>query len=197
MHPRKQQVLNIIKTEPESMDELAKSIIVVINHMVAPKNELVGFKWTLDFTEKVSNTHNCPLNGVTNWGSKEDKPRHYPGWYGRVWYRYKNTKDFSLNLNNTLTYTGTGGYGSYNGPWAEIAKATYTQYKRYTVFCYSYDFRLFEDDWPKIKEWRQHVETFKILKNEPLTHHHTFLWEDSETKINDIEFLKNFNKVEA
>jgi len=36
------------------------------------------------YNDKISNTHSCPYNGVTNWGSKNDKPNGYPGWRGRI-----------------------------------------------------------------------------------------------------------------
>ena len=44
---------------------------------------------TIDTTwrTEVSNSHNCPRDGYTNWGgdNKEDKSkRHYPGWHGKI-----------------------------------------------------------------------------------------------------------------
>lgn len=44
----------------------------------------------------VSNSHGCPINGVTNWGGMiENHPRNYPGWYGSIGYfaKSKNNKN--------------------------------------------------------------------------------------------------------
>ena len=48
------------------------------------------YDWDLDVSFRlhfgtVSNSHNCPINGVTNWGNIDpDKPASYLGWSGQV-----------------------------------------------------------------------------------------------------------------
>jgi len=45
--------------------------------------------------EIVSNSHNCPRNGYTNWGGRNRGDCHgYPGWHGRVSAYYKDPKPF-------------------------------------------------------------------------------------------------------
>lgn len=48
-----------------------------------------NFMETMRYKE-VSNSHSSPLNGVTNWEGKEDKPTSYRGW--SAWVRGKITK---------------------------------------------------------------------------------------------------------
>jgi hypothetical protein len=48
------------------------------------------YNWDLDVTfdlrfGNISNTHNCPIIGVTNWYCDENIVKHYLGWYSRIW----------------------------------------------------------------------------------------------------------------
>ena len=192
----KQRILDIYGHEPTDLNDLARCTMAVINHNLAGQSRLLGFSWRLNFQE-VSNSHYCPIDGVTNWGGRTPgAPRSYAGWYGRVWVRYENSpKSFGSDpLRGTLTHTGTGGFGSYNGPWHDISHAIHNTYstknrkgkgKSKEPQLYSWDYRVFDADWPLISDEFQQLRIADILSGDFKTHSHSFLWEDPLTKIID------------
>lgn len=47
--------------------------------------DITNLNIRVNFSERCSNSHNCPINGVTNWENRDnDKPTYYPGWIGRI-----------------------------------------------------------------------------------------------------------------
>lgn len=51
------------------------------------QHTIVDIAVTLRWSNSVSNTHCCPIGGVTNWGQLKatpDKPKGYPGWSGTM-----------------------------------------------------------------------------------------------------------------
>lgn len=47
--------------------------------------DITNLNIRVNFSERCSNSHNCPINGVTNWGNRDnDKPTYYLGWIGRI-----------------------------------------------------------------------------------------------------------------
>ena len=139
------------------------------------RRPLTGIKWELYHNQSVSNSHSCPKNGVMNWSGNKSLPRSYPGWNGRLWLRYGKDKFHSGNgfgsdmVEGSLTYTGTGGFEHYNGPWnkGEI---------------YSWDYRFFDSDFPKLERLLNIAQTqqfmFRRDKNDQQIHH-TYFWEDN------------------
>lgn len=111
----------------------------------------------LMYDDKVSNSHNCPINGVTNWHGSEEKPSGYPGWTAH-WiigmsnkirkkthfsdlfesYPWQNEKIYSTILG---VHTSSGGvwYRSDNDKQEEV----YIHY--YMSF--------FADDFPGLQKW--------------------------------------------
>lgn len=187
--------------EPQSLDELAKCVIELINlypSRTSEKVRVVGFKWDIH-RGQVSNSHCQPINGVSNWGGDPKLPKSYMGWSGRVWIRYK--KDFNTfgsdPFRNTLTYPGTGGFGCYNGPWTKLMAARYEKKasKSTEPQVYSWDYRFFEDDWPGILQDQLYKDMlFNAIKNPDtsVNMHHVFEWQDPEVVKSDREFLDNF-----
>lgn len=89
------------------------------------------------WSDNVSNTHNCPHNGVTNWGGRVDgAPRGYPGWRGDITFQVSHDVPsfFSNIFEGTRIHTGTGG-----------ARGEKT---------YSYSVIFFEDDWNGLSKRR-------------------------------------------
>ena len=194
MNPRKAHILKIFGREPESMDELACCVIKVIAH----EHPVVGFAWDIEH-RAVSNSHECPMDGKTNWGGREqDAPRNYPGWQGRVWVRYsKPTPSFGNNpFDRSLTYPGTGGWGSYEGPFQSIATAWDRQYGHNapkTAYpepqVYSWDYRIFDSDWPGVTEEMRTQMTFNKIAGIDSIYKHKFEWHNPETLTKDAEFI--------
>lgn len=218
---------NVIKCygkEPETLDEIAEAIIAIINntdvrrlathkHNVPKSPKVLGFAWDISFSERISNTHCAPRSGVTNWGGdNKDAPRGYPGFSGRVWIRYDNDKNFSFGsdpFRETMSHPGTGGGGSYDGPWKKIAEAHWKTFghRRDDTYprpeLYSWDYKIFLDDWPGLKKVIdaklyeiEFENTYNILAKQPkkvFKLQHSFEWNDPATVLADDEFLKNFH----
>ena len=213
MNILKQQALNIYGNEPETMNELAKCVIAIINSNLASEgNKVIGFVWELRSSICVSNSHAAPLGKERNWdGHKINVPKGYPGMVGRIWIRYNkdNTGFSSTPFENTLTHTGTGGSGHYNGIWRRIVNGRYKQFmaKRRTlngyenfnshVHCYSWDYTIFADDWPVIDNFAGKQQTFDLIKTGKIQEiKHYFEWNDPDTIEDDNKFLKQIQEEE-
>ena len=74
-------------------------------HELLDQVKMEEFELRLRFSERVSNTHNCPRSGETNWGGRDpDKARGYPGWSGHLSYTLNmNPEDFEHEFTRTLT----------------------------------------------------------------------------------------------
>jgi hypothetical protein len=180
--------------EPCSLDDLARFVVFTINKI----SPVVGFAWDIR-QGNVSNTHDSPIDGVTNWTQRElyrdgtPKPTRYSGWSGRVWIRYADkTSVFGSDpFSRTLTHPGTGGGGGYNGPWEDLIARRYHYYRgnkqepRYPEpMCYSWDYRFYDMDWPDL--YKGHI--FAML-SETNTKTHRFKFEDDEVAARDKQFL--------
>lgn len=170
-----------------TLNDVAEHVIDIINRNLKSEGAAVaGFAWDVRHGD-VSNSHDCPIDGVTNWGRKANKPTSYPGWNGRVWIRYsKPIKSFgSEPFRNTLTYTGTGGWGSYNGPWAAVSTARYKNKDAYPEpQIYSWDYRFFDSDFPGLETGR----AFDRIRGATIDQH-SFRWDNAELAVSDSEFL--------
>jgi hypothetical protein len=203
MLPNKQYAMSIVGQEPDSLDALARAVMKIID-IRAP---VLGFAWDMIYGQ-VSNSHSCPESGKTNWaGRMEDVPTGYPGWRGRVWLRIKENKQTSFAsdlFSRTLTYTGTGGGGAYDGPFRNVASAHWLRYgyKRPTnqypePLIYSYDYRFYDADWPLASnETGQQILADK-LRNRVSRHRHRFEWQDPDTLARDLEFIAECEKLNA
>lgn len=219
---------NVIKCygkEPATLDELGEAIVAIIGnhsprnsstrsdkHNVPKKVNVLGFAWDISYSDRVSNSHSAPRSGKTNWcGRAEGAPSNYPGFQGRVWIRYDSDKDFGFGsdpFRESMSHTGTGGAGSYDGEWKAIASAYYKKFghKRTTEIgrpeLFSWDYKIFLDDWPLIKELITKEtdamdlrNTYKILANQPkevFKLDHKYSWNDPATVEADEAFLKDF-----
>jgi hypothetical protein len=98
----------------------------------------------LYWKDSCHNTHECPHNGVTNWGGRTllkdgtPAPRGHPGWYGRIEFK-SNTSFFKYDTMRSLRiFTGSGSGISGNR--------------------YGYSVTFFADDWPEIyKTHKEHM----------------------------------------
>lgn len=207
MHPSRKYILDIIEHEPTTLDELAHAVIKVINHSVDRKNKpikIAGFAWNIDFRNKVSNTHRAPHNGITNWGNRHpDRPTGYSGFYGRLWLRYSEYVDGfgSDSTDKSLTHTGTGGAGTYDGPWVAINKIYWDNRNHSTKksVCpepqvYSWDYTIFLEDWPGIQQMVERQQIWNILNDKPFSINHKFLWNDPEIEAQDNLIISKFSE---
>lgn len=202
----KQHWLKIVGAEPRDLDELAQGVIQVLNQQPATPSDrgrrvqVAGLQWQINFG-RVSNSHDRPIQGTSNWGGRvPGAPHHYPGWKGRVWVRYARPVDSfgSDPWRSTLTWTGTGGFGGYDGPWSGImglwhraAREIQKQYPEPQI--YSWDFRFFLQDWPLLERWVEAQRIEAILRGQkPPKLDHRFLWQDPEILALDDKFRSQY-----
>lgn len=109
-----------------------------------PKIERLRF--VLRYSDRVSNTHRCPINGVTNWGGRDpEAPKGYPGYSGSVeWWTILDRKNVDSHIAGDLfedplvcINTGTGGGGSLDN---------------LGMVKYRYGVEIFLDDWPGLRK---------------------------------------------
>jgi hypothetical protein len=99
---------------------------------------ILGLK--LSYSDLISNSHDCPHNGITNWDRKKllqdgsPAPQGYPGFSGRIQFQTSNDPvGFSSDIfKGTRIRTGGGGGGGRN--------------------IYTFGVSFFLDDWPAIAE---------------------------------------------
>ncbi len=107
----------------------------------------------IQHSDSVSNSHNCPRGGVTNWSRRDpSKPTGYPGWSGRIEYQMShNLPGFGSDLmRGTGINTGSGGGISNNR--------------------YGYSVELFDSDWPQITEMMIEERVLKVLQDDHASH---------------------------
>jgi len=110
----------------------------------------------LRYSDKTSNTHCCPINGVTNWEVKEDKPIGYPGWtahwiIGMSDKTYKKIDFFSGFLRghyypNEKMYSLLGIHTGSGGTWSRPKDGKQETYSHYYM-------TFFADDFPNLQRW--------------------------------------------
>lgn len=188
--------------EPETLEQLFELHKQVISSQLDRTNKLLGLAWSISYRERLSNTHYAPIHGETNWGCKPEKPSGYPGFTGRVWIRMEHSPRngwvswVSELFNKALSYPGTGGYGSYDGPWKAVSSAQYKMYGRQRdaefpeVVCYSWDYRFFSADYPLlVGNWIKD-KMFDIIKTNVVPDISEYReWNDPEQEELDKAFL--------
>jgi hypothetical protein len=111
-----------------------------------------SFRWS----DEVSNSHRCPIGGVTNWGGRGDpmpdgspRPCNYPGWLCQI--EYNTVSESRVSYGNsawedTGINTGTGGQATN----------------------YYFAVELFASDWPAMAAARESeaARAWAILNND-------------------------------
>jgi len=194
--PIKANILKVYGRDPATLDELAECVVAVVNSQVS--EPVVGFAWDLVYSDLVSNSHSSPEGLVENWLGKPHLPRGYPGFTGRVWIRYgEEPESFGSDpFRLTLTHPGTGGAGSYGGPWSGVNAIRFHRYGHKQVadaypeiHCYSWDYRLYLEDWPGIADWVERQEIWSRLTGQAWQTSHKFGWTDPKVLASDAAFM--------
>ena len=139
-----------------SLDELHDMIVKNLAR-VGVKVKFNAFNFR--FSPSVSNSHHCPLKGVTNWsGEDENAPTSYPGWVGEISGTLKTTEKalqalepvlmgFSAGIDNLMEFLAYGihcGCGCPGG--LELGRY------RKLEDTFSISARIFLDDFPVMKK---------------------------------------------
>lgn len=112
----RQLIIETMRTECGSFGALEKYLLKHWDEMGAEDSKLMGIKFSeMEWRDSISNTHDCPKSGVTNWWSKSDLPSGYPGGQGRINVRIiADTLGYDFALARLGIHTGTGGGGYYD-----------------------------------------------------------------------------------
>jgi hypothetical protein len=118
-----------------------------------------------------------------------------------VWIRYENRKGVWGHdpFRNTLTYTGTGGCGAYDGLWSRVSNAHFRKYGHGQTALhpkpdiYSWDYCFYGDDFPTVKSLWDADRAFDLIRNPELSPNtqHDFRWEDPDVLAADQAFLES------
>ena len=112
-------------------------------------DKFTEFNVSLTFSKLVSNTHNCPADGVTNWWSSNDLPRGYPGFKGQISGKLIREKKHNHNypygklLQLIKIHTASGGGG--NESW-------------------NYGVEIFISEWPSLEQEVIEMEQDQIIR---------------------------------
>jgi hypothetical protein len=202
--PIKANILKVYGRDPATLDELAECVMAVINSQ-APV-PVVGFAWDINYHEMVPNSHSSPEGLPDNFRNQDHLPKGYPGFSGRVWIRYgEEPESFGSDaFRRTLTHPGTGGFGSYSGPWTAIGTARFQRYGHRQIpdaypeiNYYSWDYRIYLADWPALEQWVEQQQILSTLSGKPWQTSHKFNWTDPATLAADAEFMAECATIKA
>lgn len=131
------------------------------------------------YSDEQSNTHSAPRGGETNWHRHPDKPRGYPGWYGRISVDYTGHHRVSDVLQTLNVCTGSGGCGSFDvklwsGDFKNLHLGIMKQYPALSA--------LIPEEGYRIAAFLHDVEGIDRLPVQKRAHK----WYDLEKKINHL-----------
>lgn len=158
--------------DPYDWQNVGKKLSRGKNAQVMPVPRVLKITHQLRWSEMVSNSHSCPVGGVTCWSSREaedGRPRGYPGWTGSIEWLVEWPKEFdSYYLGSDLfskgtfrsgrqrahTGSGGGGGGHFN--------------KEFNTWCQrpGYDFRIYASDWPGMARYYEKRRMWNTLSNQ-------------------------------
>lgn len=140
--------------------------IIAAHHRCYKHCVLTGLQFEGQYSQMVSCTHAAPRGKPTNFFCKPELPTHYPGVFGRVWLKKlqltPQSEFFLDSSGQIMLHTGTGGAGSYGGPWCREQIKT-------DEHIYSYDARVFLDDFPEMQPLeREWVRSLDLIRKNAL-----------------------------
>jgi hypothetical protein len=138
-------------TSPEEFMRLAFPAIQKVAKQTCCNVEIVKIEWDdFRYSETVSNSHSCPVNGVTNWCGTNDNlgyPRSYPGWTSKIYVQLSNLKYSNLStLLNLVEGLNTG-----NGGIHRTGSGNYPTRDPEDYYVMSYEISIFQQDLPSIR----------------------------------------------
>jgi len=110
----------------------------------------------LRYEKYISNTHDCPIGGQTNWRKEKDKPTSYPGYIGKVVFK-KNKEEGSWYASDAFEIES-------GALWSSDVPGLNTGCGGGGEFIV----RLYIDDFPKIKEKVDSISNLTSAKIEAI-----------------------------
>ncbi len=153
--------------DPYDWQNVGKKISRRKDAQVMPMPKVLKITHRLQWSDSVSNSHSCPVGGVTNWGDRTPgAPRGYPGWQGQIEWLVEWPKEFdyvylgsdlfsrgSFSSGRQRAHTGTGGGagGHFN--------------KEFNTWCQrpQYSFSIFASDWPGMARYYEKRKMWSLI----------------------------------
>ena len=139
------------------------------NAIVVPMPRLLKITHGLRWSDMVSNSHSCPVGGVTCWSSREaedGRPRGYPGWHGQISWLVEWPKELdSYYLGSDLFSQGTFRSGRQRAHTGTGGGAGGHFNQEFNTWCQrpGYDFKIFASDWPGMARHYQKRKMWQTL----------------------------------
>lgn len=139
------------------------------NAMVVPVPKLLKITHQLRWSDMVSNSHSCPVGGVTCWSSREaedGRPRGYPGWQGQIEWLVEWPQEFDrIYLGSDLFSRGSFQSGRQRAHTGTGGGAGGHMNKEFNTWCqrYGYDFRIYASDWPGMARYYEKQRMWNTL----------------------------------
>jgi hypothetical protein len=139
------------------------------NAMVVPAPKLLKITHDLRWSDMVSNSHSCPVGGVTCWSSREaedGRPRGYPGWQGRIDWLVEWPQELDgYFLGGDLFSRGTFRSGRQRAHTGSGGGGCGHMNKEFNTWCQrpGYDFRIYASDWPGMARYYEKRRMWNTL----------------------------------
>lgn len=139
---------------------------------------ITSIEMKMTFSPECSNSHGAPFGKPTNWGRNPDLPTGFPGYTGRLNFRFnQETPFFTSRLFEDIgMYCGSGG-GSF-----DMVDGTREYY-------YGCDFTIWFDDWPGLKSFIQEELNDQIIdrltdnrRDRKMKMHHVSAYAETEER---------------
>ena len=138
------------------------------NAITIPVPKVLKIEHRMSWSDHVSNSHSCPVGGVTNFSQSYNRqqgknlPEGYPGWQGRVDWIVEWPKELEgMYLGSDLFSKGTFHTGRQRAHTGTGGGAGGHMNKEFNTWCQrpGYEFKIYASDWPGLyryemrKQW--------------------------------------------
>ena len=197
--------------EPANLDELGRALVDHINNLGASSKgrdkgqQVLGLVWNISSGEQC-NSHNAPVGIPSNFRD----PERFPAFYGKVWLRLAKPPGYSAAdyFEGTCCHVGSGGGGSYDGPWDKIYEMWHKQHRRWRTrikpdypepILYSWTFTVWLQDWPLIEKHYSKLDMLDMIKGvrvDYLKRNHTFSYEAEGIDAADGKYIQQYAEID-
>lgn len=134
-----------------------------------PMPRVLKITHDLRWSDSVSNSHSCPVNGVQNWGGRvPGAPHGYPGWCGQIEWLVEWPREFdSVYLGSDLFSRGTFQSGRQRAHTGTGSGAGGHMNREFNTWCQrpQYDFRIYAADWPGMARYYEKRKMWNTISN--------------------------------
>ena len=155
--------------DPYDWQNVGKKLSRAKDAGAMPIPRVLKITHSLRWSDSVSNSHSCPVGGVTCWSSyeaKDGRPTGYPGWQGRIDWLVEWPKEFdSVYLGSDLFSRGSFSSGRQRAHTGTGGGAGGHFNKEFNTWCHrpGYDFRIYASDWPGMARYYEKQKMWKII----------------------------------